>query len=339
MEQTQFAELCGIDRSLRMLIDLYRTEHPSEKDIAKYFRAIEFEALRPEVSCMAAMMCSACDYTGVPQELIPRLRGIVKYVHTLNSGMTAGLCMLGKLWAQEGISVMLLRDTAVRLGYPGCSRRYMWQTTVSIPEKDYVRGVQMAANAGFKIEQRPTCAVARSGNTQCVSICKGMESCRATSTVTVGSTAFLMPGPPELTVSLAAEIFNTLTGSDTGARLIPWFMDLHGVIMASCNWNAVAAAAKQRKISARIRLALEVYNWLVPGALSAAELNLFATGEHASHLAQAIQKYRNLPPGKSLNRQWLSAKIKAPDALAPAWVILCKDLLCGGIRKVRYSKE
>lgn len=338
MEQTQFAELCGVDRPLRMLIDLYRAEHPSEKDIAKYFRTIEFEALRPEVSCMAAMMCSACDYAGVPQELIPRLRGIVKYVHTLNSGMTAGLCMLGKLWAQEGISVMLLRGTAVQLGYPGYSRRYMWQTTVSIPEKDYVRGVQIAANAGFKIEHGPTYSIARSGNTQCVSIFKGMESCRDTSTVTVGGTAFLMPGPPELTVSLASEIFNTLTGSDTGARLIPWFMDLHGVIMASCNWNAVAAAAKQRRISARIRLALEVYNWLVPGALSAAELNLFGAEEHGSRLAQTIQKYRKLPPGKSLSRRWLSAKIKAPDALAPAWVILCKDLLCGGIRRVRYSK-
>lgn len=334
MDQRQIFALCGMEESLCRLIGLYGTRQPSEKDLADWFSGVEFEALRPEVSCMAAAMAAACDYSGVPDALIPRLRGIMKYVHTLNSGMTAGLCALGKRLNDVGIPAVPLGSTAVHLGYSNRPRRHIWQTQISVPEEDFSQAVELAERAGFFIELTPFGAGARRGNTQRIFIRRDADPAGETNPLTVGGVSFLLPGSAELLVSLGQAVFQLLSGPAPGAKLIPWIMDLHCVIEADPDWNGAAAAAAERGIASQTRLILELYNSLIPNTLTGEILDLFGTAEHTAQLAQLLPKYRDIKPGSArLKRLWLSTRIRNVDSPSAVPGIFFRDLCRVGIRK------
>ena len=297
MDQQQIMRLCDMEQSLCRLLGLYCMQHPSEKEIADWFAGIEFEVLRPEASYMAAAMAAANDYKGVPLEPIPRLRGILRYVHTLNSGMTAGLCVLGKQLNEAGIPAVLLESTAVHLGYPKPPRRHMWQTEIGVSEADFLRAAALAEHAGFVVEQTPYSATARCGNTQCVLIHKGMEYTREATDLTVNGVSFLLPDSAELLVGLTETMFQVLSAG-SGAKLLPWIMDLHCVIASTTDWEAAAAAATERGTAGQVRLVLELYNSLASNILDGGILNLFGTEDTVLRLAQLLLEYRELKPGK-----------------------------------------
>lgn len=335
MDQQQTSALCGVDGSVCSLIGLYCAERPPEKDMENWFAGIEFEALRPEVSCMAAAMAAASDYKGAPLELMPRLRGIIRYVHTLNSGMTAGLCALGKRYSEAGIPASLIGSTAVHLGYPKPPRRHMWQTEIGVSEADFPRAAALAADAGFAVQQTPYSATARCGNTQCVLIRKGVGFARETTALAVGGAVFRMPGSGELLVSLAEAFFQLLSGTAPGPKLIPWIMDLHCVIAADPDWKRAAAAAAEQGAASRVRLVLELYSSLAPNILSGEIPDIFGTEDAAARLAQLLLEYRDLKPGSTgLKRLWLSARIKNGDAPSTALGAFLKELCRAGVRRL-----
>lgn len=335
MDQQQAKALCGMEDSLCRLTRLYGMRHPSEQEIADWFSGIEFEALRPEVSSMAAAMAAANDYKGAPQALIPRLRGISRYVHTLNSGMTAGLCALGKRFREANIPAVLLGSTAVHLGYPEPPRRHIWQTQISVPAGDFSRAVELAEGEGFFIELTPFGAAARRGNTQSVFIRRDADPVREAAPLTVGGVSFLLPGSAELLVSLCQAVFQLLTGDAPGTKLIPHIMDLHCVITADPNWDEAAAAAAEQRAAGQVRLVLELYNSLIPNTLTGDILELFGTSEHAAQLAQLLPEYRSLQPGSArLKRLWLSARIRNADSPSAVPGIFLRDLFRAATRKL-----
>lgn len=334
MDQQQMIGLCGMEESLRRLIGLYCMPRPSEKEIADWFSGVEFEALRPEASCMAAAMAAANDYAGVPAETIPRLRGIVKYVHTLNSGMTAGLCALGQKLGQAGIVAEVLGSTAVHLGYEK-PLRHIWQMEIGVTETDFPRIGQLAAQAGFALEQTPYSITARSGNTQCILIRKGMSPGQNASTLTVGGASFLMEGSADLLVSLAQAIFQLLWGPAPGAKLLPLFMDLHRVISSGPDWAEAAAAAAEHGVADHVRLVLELYNSLAPDILTEDITNLFGTEPTAARLAQLLVQYRDIRPGYAgLKKRWLSARIRSGDTPADTWKLFLGELLRSAAKRL-----
>lgn len=315
MDQQQITTLCGMEESLCRLIGLYGTQHPSEEEIADWFSEIEFEALRPEVSCMAAAMSAVNDYKGVPSSLIPRLRGISRYVHTLNSGMTAGLCALGIRLQEAGIPAVLLGSAAVHLGYPVPPRRHIWQTQISVPAGDFSQAVELAERTGFLIELTPFGAAARRGNTQRVFIRRDADPAGEATPLTVGGVSFLLPGSAELLVSLGQTVFQLLSSEAPGAKLIPWIMDLHCVITADPDWKGAAAVAAERGTATQVRLVLELYNSLIPNTLTGEILDFFGTEEYTAQLAQLLPEYRNIKPGSArLKRLWLSTRIRNADS-------------------------
>lgn len=335
MEQQQIITLCGMEDSVRRLIGLYCMQCPPEKEIADWFSLVELEALRPEVSCMAAAMAAANDYVGTPLNLVPRLRGILRYVHTLNSGMMAGLCALGKQLNEADIPALLIGSTAVHLGYPEPARRHIWHTQIGVPETDFPRAAALAAAAGFTVQHNPYSVTARCGNTQCVLIQKGMDSAPGATKLLVNGVPFLMPCSAELLVSLAEAMYQALATTESGAKLIPWIMDLHCVITANPDWNSIAAVAAKRGTCSQVRLILELYNSLAPNVLAGEVMNLFGTEDTAAHLAQLFLKYRNIQPGRArLKRLWLSARINSGGSLSKAVGAFLKVLGRVGIQKL-----
>ena len=335
MDQQKRIALCGMDEATRSLVGLYCSKPLPEMPMKNWFLGITFEALRPEVTCMAAALAADHDYQNTPPELVPRLRGIMRYVHTLNSGMTAGLCALGKRLNEAGIPAVLLGSTAVHLGHAQPPRRHIWQTEICVPEADFSRAAELATEEGFTVQTTPYSATARCGNTQCIIIRKGMCLTQQTAPLTVNSVAFQMPGSGELLVDLAEAVFRLLLSEAPGAKLLPWIMDLHRVITADPDWDQAATAAAMRNTAAHVRLVLELYNSLVPNGLNKNILDHLGNEDAATRLAQLVPKYRKLKPnGSKLKRLWLSSQIQSAAAPSAALSIFAKKLLRAGMRKL-----
>lgn len=334
MDQQQSILLSGAEESIHTLIGLYCAEQPDEKQIADWFSGIKFEELRPEVSGMAAVVSAANHYAGTPRELVPRLRGIIKYIHTLNSGMTAGLYMLGKQYNEAGIPTALLGSTAVHLGDSDPPQRHLWQAELGVPETDFSCAVGLAEKTGFAVEKTPYSAIARRGNTQCILIRKGMEYTQEMTPLSVGGGTFLMPNRAELLVGLGERFFQVLCDAAPGTKVIPWIMDLHCVIGSAVDWEAAAAAAAERGTAAQVRLVLELYQALTQAPLSEKILCRFGTGDQTARMTRLILQYRGINHGNTkLKRLWLSARIKNGGSPAAAMGPFIKALWQAGRRK------
>lgn len=335
MDQQQLIALCGMDESVRSLVGLYCRELPAEMELEKWFSGITFDALRPEVSCLAAALASADEYSHAPAALAPRLRGIMRYVHTLNSGMMAGLCALGKRLNEAGIPTALSGGTAVHLGYPQPPRRHIWQAEIIVPEADFSRAAALAAEEGFTVQMTPYSATARNGNTQCVVIRKGGQPAPETTALTANGVPFQMPGSGDLLVNLAEAVFRLLSAAEPGAKLVPPIMDLHCVITAGPDWKRAGAAAEERNTAGQVRLVLELYNSLAPNILNKNTLDAFGAEASAAHLARLLPEYRKLKPGGSrLKRLWLSAQAKSGQTPSATLRVFLKDLFRTGKRKL-----
>lgn len=310
MERTQAMALWGMEEWMCRLVRLYCLEQPSEKEAAAWFSEIELEALPPEARCMAAALAARLDDCGVPPGLVPRLQGVMKYGHTLNAGMAAGLCFLGRLFRDAGIPVTLYGGTAVHLGCPNPPRRHLWNMEITVPEPDFPRAAALAEQAGFAVTQTPYSATARRGNTQCVILYKGKGDIRDPRTLTVSGIPFEMPGSGGLLADLAEGVYLLLTRREPRGMPIPRIMDLHCVLGDSPDWEGAAAAAKKRGTAPVVRLVLELYAALVPGSGVEEQLPLFGSGKQTAKLSRLLLEYRALPAGGSrIRRQWLLARI------------------------------
>lgn len=332
MTQQQISKLCDIDGYMYRLISLYCADHPSEKEIADWFSAIDFEALRPEISCMAAIVSSANGYCGVPEALIPRLKGILKYVHTLNSSMTAGLCALGKHLSAAGIPFTLLRRSAVQLHYPNAPQRHIWEMQIGVSEADFSHIAALAGEAGFTAHQEPYHILLQRGNAQSINVFKLAAQEETADTITVGGVVFHVPSSEHLTVSLADATFGALSRFG-GATLVPWIMDLHCVITNGVNWEHVAAIANKQGIASRVRLVLEIYDQLIPDVLPKDMINTLCPEKKTIRLAKSVIPYRTIKPKRNrLKRLWCSAWVHHNDNPKAALRAFCLGIL-RGIRK------
>ena len=333
MDLQQTIALCGIEESVCRLVGLYCMADPAEQDLSAWFSKIDFELLPPEVSCMAAA-AAATDYAFAPPELIPRLRGIIKYVHTLNSGMMAGLYALGKQFNEKGFSAELLGSTAVHLGYPMPPVRHLWQAQVGVSEADFPYAVELAVQSGFAVEQTPYTAIARRGKTQCVHICKVSDR-QAAQVRAVGGVLFGVPASAQLLVQLADALIQMLLERNAGRKLIPWIMDLHCVIASVADWQTVAADCARQKVPCRVRLMLELYNCFTQDSLPESVLAFFDTESHTKHLIQLLHSYRKChADGSKALSLWLRIQIQNDGNTAKSVPALIAILLKKMLRKI-----
>ena len=311
MDWKQAAALCGMDSALCTLAELYCRQDAPEEEIAAWFAGIRFEALRPEASGMAAAMAASRNYAGVPAALIPRLRGIIKYVHTLNAGMTAGLYSLGGLLRDAGIPMVLLGGTAVHFGCPQAPVRHLWRMQLGVSEGDFRRVEELAAKAGFTVEATPWCVTARKENTQCVAIVRGAEGAGA---LTTGGISFRMPSQAELLTGMADTLFQFFLDKSPGAKLLPWIMDLRCVLSWISDWEQTAALCAKQGQAARVRFMLQWYAGISGQELPQSLLDLFGTDRETRRLERLLGSCRRCgDKGHRWKRLWLSARIRCPE--------------------------
>ena len=323
------AQLCGIDHSAGALAHTYCAEKIDPQALSAWFEHVDFEALRPEVSCMAAAAAASIGFESVPEALIPRLRGIIKYVHTLNAGMSAGVCALATALNKEGITPVLLDDTALHLGYPSAAQRHMWQMNMGIKPEEFSKLLSIARDAGFQVETLPGAAVVRQGVTQQIFVIKVKENdyLRQNARRFKKSTGeFLCPQPAAILIGLLQRAFRSLLRQNCRADLLRWSMDMKHLLnqLSDTDWQQAMQIAGKEHAQAHIQLMLDIYCHIT-GTLQPAT---FASKQNVQQLKRIVSAFRACPEkGKPLQQAWLLYRLRRPDSLPASALLFAKSLV------------
>jgi len=331
MTKQDYSALCKLSDAAQALLGIYHAAAPSAQALGTWFAGADFEALPSEITCMAAATAAAAGFSGVPQELIPRLRGIIKYVHTLNSGMMAGLCALGSALNRENIPVLLLEDTALYLSCPDAPQRQLWQMRIGVKKQDYDRALDVARRAGFTVETFLYSALAKQGVTRQITILPVDGSSwlwQGAGALKKGTAVFLCPQIAATFIGISQSAFRALTKPNPSSAIVRWSMDMKLLLgqFTSSDWSQAAEFAHKERAGSHMRLLLEAYASLSAAACTQTEL--FATGREAQRLFKLLTAFRATPEkGQSIRRLLLFCRLRRPDCLAAAARLFFKEVL------------
>lgn len=319
MLKLDIEKLCGLGQETQMLCGIYCHDPVSEMDLAEWFASVDFEALPPEVTCMASAAGSLCQFSGVPEEQIPRLRGIIKYVHTLNSGMMAGVCMIGAALNKAGIDVLLLDDTTLYMTCTNTPQRHLWQTRIGIRRSDFDRAVDIVRECGFEVEKYLYAAAARQGITRQVSIISCEDSSylwNGAGKVQRGAVTFLCPHIAATFITVNQSAFRALTKPNPRVSMVRWVMDMKLLLaqFTEADWHRAAEIAHKEHACSHMCLLLAAYAAVT--GITPAQAELFGTERDAFRVLRLLQKFRGCTEKRQkLRRLFLLYRLRRPDCI------------------------
>lgn len=320
MNQQVFSALCGFDNAAKKLVSIYCNASAPGQELKNWFSSVDFEVLPQDVTCMAAMAAARTDFAAAPEALVPRLRGFVKYVHTLNAGMLSGLYLLGAALNKAEIPVILLNETALYLTYPDTLRRPLWQMRIGVPEEDYVHALDIAWENDFQVEQFQYSASARQNATRQITItpvAKDAALWQDAAELKKGNAVFLCPNTSDLLISICQDAFRALTKNAPRAAIVRWIMDMHVLLehLSPQQWLCAAQKARQEKVCAHMHLLFLLYAE-VTGSFSM-DMSPFACGRDADTLLKLLKSFSTCPEkGQRIRRTYLLYRIRRPDSIS-----------------------
>ena len=329
--QKKLLEFCDIDETTKKLIQLYCQTEIQSSGLAKWFDSVQFDALPSHLTCMAASACSAIRFADVPQTLVPRLRGIVKYVHTLNSGMFSAVCLLATVCNRAQIPLLLLEDTALYMCYGDAPQRHLWQVCVGVHATHYEEVLQLAQNSGFSVERHPYAAVARQGITQQIVI-RPTEAdsylWNGTTELKKGNAVCMCPQPASMLVETCQRMFRAFTKTAPQASLVRWCMDMKVILshFTDADWACAEQIAQAEKAKYHVRFLLAVYEAIAGVKLK--ETLLFGSDTAAIRTVKLLQAYIVCSNAKQkLRHTYLLYRLRRPDSIIATMQLLIKCVL------------
>lgn len=317
--ERQFSALCGLRHEAQALTRIYCSEPVSEQALNDWFASADFEALPSEVTCMAAVAGARIGFSGVPQTLAPRLRGIIKYVHTLNSGMMAGACMLGAALNKAKIPVLLLEDTALYMSCPNASQRHLWQMRLGVRRQDYSRTLDIAREAGWDVEEFLHTSAVRQGTMRQISITPVEDTSylwSGAAELRKGNAVFLCPEAAAILIGINQSAFRALTKPNAHTAIVRWVMDMKLLLaqFTEADWHRAAEIAHKEHACSHMCLLLAAYAAVT--GITPAQAELFGTERDAFRVLRLLQKFRGCTEKRQkLRRLFLLYRLRRPDCI------------------------
>ncbi len=329
MNENEIVLFCGFNKTTKYLCELYSMDDTHDNALYEWLDAADFEALPSEATSMAAVMGAASDYSGIPPRLIPRLKGINRYIHTLNSGMLSGLCALGARLNQSDISVLLLDETALYVRFNNAPQRQLWQMFIAVSEKDYEDTLNIARDIGFSVEKFPQTAVARQGVTRQIIIAPLKEKdfhLVDAEKIEMGGADFLCPTVSEILIGLSRRNFRALTKPNPS--LVRWFMDMKLLLglISDKDWACALKIAKREHSCHLIGFLLTVYAAITGDIIPQA--SSFASGRASQKVFALLKKLqKSSEKGWRMRRSFLLFRLRRPDNIFAATALFGKNIL------------
>ena len=329
MLHQQLVELCGFDNATHQLTGLYCSGPAQE--LKNWFDSVDFEKLPPEVTCMAAVAGSSAQFEGVPQPLIPRLRGIIKYVHTLNSGMMAGVCALAAALNRADLPVLLLEDTALYMHHAELPQRHLWQMCIGVRTRDYAQTLNIARECGFTVETFPNAASLRQGVTRQITVIPVDDASylwHGAQELKKGNAVFLCPESAAILIEISQRAFRSLTKQTARVAMVRWCMDvkLLSELMTDADWLRAVQIAKGEHACSHMNLLFAAYRAITGADLP--QTALFGNGRDVRRTLRLLHALRRCPEtGHRIRRRYLLCRLRRPDSMVHSCAIFLKGVL------------
>ncbi|HNX28918.1 MAG TPA: nucleotidyltransferase family protein [Syntrophomonadaceae bacterium] len=300
--ESTFIARMNLSQKDRELISLYCKDTVTADEAADYFDGIIFEESQYDVCCLIAQMCARHNYTGTPEELIPKIKGLARYLTTMNALRTVELFKFIKAINQAEIPVMLIKGAAIRIGYFPKVNRYMADTDIYVAGKNYNRTVKLAKDYGCEgissyhsIDLKKGPLALDVHKVFVKELLNGANPDgiwhRATKADQNG-VSFYIPSREDMIIQILVTGFYDLFESsrDKEKKHIKWITDILPFLLdeEKIDWEKTASIAEQLKISDQIKVMIYALGNILPQNINTGEvLGYFSTGK-------VNQKARNL---------------------------------------------
>lgn len=313
MDKAAAARLWDLAPVEEDLIRMYCRGSAAPEELARWFSRVDFRAFCSETSCLAATISAANHYEGIPEDRIPALKGILKYIHTLNSGTVSSLLHLGRLLQAEAIPMILWKDTALHLGFPHFSPQHLWTAEAAIPEESYPRVLEIAEQAGFSLETVPGSALLRRGSAQQLVLYAHSEAFSIPShPVSVQGVTFLLPETEALILQQTDILTDLWKQPRPSGRVVSCLVRIFCLCRENPHWQQLSDSAVRAGKAAQLRLVLEALSYLIPE--TPFPDTCFGNVLAPEALAEALIAWRELPPrGQRWKRLRLRILLETAD--------------------------
>ena len=278
LKQYCFKELRLSERDVEFL-RLSVGKNPAPMELSSYYEAVVFDDLQGEHACALASLSQKLGYQGVPDALVPRLKGIIRYYSASNAMQMKELfCLLQKL-NEADADVMLLGSAAMKAYYMPHTVRYMRDICFRIKSGrpgnavraleetgEYAVGTGEHQAAVIRNRQKPGIRfICPNGCDPGTNQDEGVFWEGAAETSFQGERVFIPPCEMLLLLVLSDVFQAALSGSSNHSGRIQWALDsafLPG--KDGFRWEKLLEWCSRLDLSLEIRIMLQILNGLFP---------------------------------------------------------------------------
>ena len=295
----------GIDHTvIGDLLKLFFSKDTGADSLTNFFAKYDIESLEYPCVWMLSRLASKLRYAGVPQEQIPRLKGVVKKFTVENARSFCALPGVLEAFNYAGIAVMLLGGTAMKAFYEPTETRYYDNLEILVRGVDIKKACSLLEEQGFKyqrtfwdqrIYRKHDKIIAVHSTYLRANVLTGdrTDIWRYSREITWQGKKVLVPCPEMMLLILLAQGLEASCSrihESQAVLFIKCYLDIHFFLKAyPLHWESFVTLVEKSKLGLHGRLILDILNQLYPGLVVQEKLeSLSFTGKDVRNVQKLI---------------------------------------------------
>lgn len=292
-----------------------------------YYGRVDFDRLGSQRVCALAELSRRMEYRGVPRELLPRVRGVIRYHTALNTRQFQEFYRLLKLLNEQGIDVMLMKGGAMKTHYMPRVIRAMGDIDFWVRYEDFDKACALVqADGGYEVLpyshhvglKRNGCVLEMH-----VSFLKenqGQDNeavfWQEARQIALQGQPVCVPTPEAMLLSILTNIFgDCVRGNVYGSAWVRWAVDCRWLIEnEEIDWDKLTAFCGTYHTTLAVKTMLQILNEILSGTVPEAVLSgLQISEEESRKILWMFRMYRSFDTarrhrdgGKRLPFAWWS---------------------------------
>ena len=277
LKQYCFKELRLSGREMELL-RLSAGQGPSPGELSAYYETVVFDELQGQHACALASLSQKLDFQGVPDNLVPRVKGIFRYHSARNAMQMKELLSLLKKLNEADADVMLLDGAAMKAHYMPHAVRFMGMISFRTRNGGTEKAINTLEEAGeytVKSGEHQTVIIRNQQKPPIQFICLNDDSGMnhgeeiiwedAAETSFQGERVFI-PARETLLLLILSDVFQSvLGGGNHRSGRIQWAQDSAFLLGDDrFSWERLRELCRRSDLSAEILIMLKILNDLFP---------------------------------------------------------------------------
>ncbi len=278
-----FIKIINLSEKEEILINLYLKKSVTKDEVYHLLYDFNYDIEKEKLTFnfLLAHLFQNNPHIEIPNEIKPRLEGILKLFQYYNVPLLLGLKQLTNELNKKNIPVMLVKGAAMRLIEPN-KARMMYDVDCAVPKETFNEVIDISKKLGFKINGiYPNATEIIKGDKQKIDVHhllvksdKNTDKIyknifqRAKQYNFYGSSV-LIPNTEDFLFLLFNNGYDNIIYSQPFYKNISWLLDGIHIIKNNkdISWNQIIENAKQTGTLAQTKIMLELFNHFLPNTI------------------------------------------------------------------------